>query len=40
MLIRANKHIDMDTNDSLGSKPFSKTNEYLEFNGKKPIGWL
>ena len=27
-------------NGFFGSKPFSKTNTYLEENGKKPIDWL
>jgi len=26
--------------DFFGSKPFSKTNKYLESNGQKPIDWL
>ncbi|MDO8561566.1 MAG: uracil-DNA glycosylase family protein [bacterium] len=28
------------SNGFFGSKPFSKTNEYLKINGKKPIDWL
>ncbi len=27
-------------NGFFGSKPFSRTNEYLELQGKKPIDWL
>jgi uracil-DNA glycosylase len=27
-------------NGFFGSKPFSKTNDYLEAQGKKPIDWL
>lgn len=28
------------SNGFFGSKPFSKTNEYLKEHGKKPIGWI
>ena len=35
-----NKQIDIGTSDFFGSKPFSKTNEYLKVHGKKPIDWL